>query len=192
MILGEMLLIDDSKKSAKLALNSLFGMSLKKRYGTRKLKQFANRTDFEQYILRRWGRVERFDPKNLEVVLNKCFDDNFNYAGIGVMILSMSKRTMNKLFDECDALGIPVYMSNIDSILIPTSDIKKLQHRIGNEMGELKLECSGNESIVIRPNLYYMNNDHYRSPGIPHKKYRRYWRYQTMVRESITSKIIDL
>jgi hypothetical protein len=115
---------DDSEKAAKRALNSSFGMSLKKGYGTRKLKRFANKTEFEQYILRRWGRVEKYDLKNLEVVLNQCLDDNFNHAVIGVMILSMSKRTMNKLFDECDSLGIKVFMSNVDSTSIPTAEVK--------------------------------------------------------------------
>jgi hypothetical protein len=81
----------------------------------------------------------------------------------------MSKAMMYELFTECDALGIPVYMSNIDSILIPTSDVHKLKHRIGNEMGDLKVEHSSDHAIVIRANLFYMNDDHYRSSGIPHK-----------------------
>jgi hypothetical protein len=81
----------------------------------------------------------------------------------------MSKAMMYELFTECDALGIPVYLSNVDSILIPTSDVHKLKHRIGNEIGDLKVECSSDEAIVVRANCYYMSDSHYRSSGIPHK-----------------------
>jgi hypothetical protein len=160
---------DDERKAAKLALNSLFGMTLKKGYRTRKMKRFATKTELTQYIQRRWGRVERFDMNKLEVVLNQCLDDTFNYAHIGTAILSMSKTLMYELFTECDSLNIPVYMSNVDSILIPTVDVPKLQHRIGNEIGMLKVEYSSKEAIVVRPNLHYLSNQHYRSSGIPHK-----------------------
>jgi hypothetical protein len=160
---------DDERKAAKLALNSLFGMSLKKGYRTRKMKRFATKTELAQYIQRRWGRVDKYDMNKLEVVLNQCLDDTFNYAYIGTAILSTSKRLMYELFTECNALDIPIYMSNVDSILIPTADVGKLQHRIGNEIGMLKVEYSSGEAIVIRPNLYYMSDSHYRSSGIPHK-----------------------
>jgi hypothetical protein len=81
----------------------------------------------------------------------------------------MSKAMMYELFTECEELGIKVYMSNVDSILIPTSDVHKLHHRLDDEMGDLKLECSSDQAIVVRANLFYMNDDYYRSSGIPHK-----------------------
>jgi hypothetical protein len=87
---------------------------------------------------------------------------------IGTAILSMSKRYMNQLFDECDNMNIPVIMSCVDSLLIPNSDVAKLDHRIGDSMGQLHIEACGEEAIIIRPNLYYLSDSHYRSSGIPH------------------------
>jgi hypothetical protein len=134
------------------------------------LKRFADVEQFTQYLLKRWGRVAEYDLKNMTCRLDKCLDVSFNYCVVGVAILSMSKRIMNQLFAECDELNIPVYMSNTDSLMVPTADVPKLSHHIGDAMGLLKVEKTSNDVIVIRANLYYMSDAHYRSSGIPHKK----------------------
>jgi hypothetical protein len=48
--------------------------------------------------------------------------------------------------------------------------VTKLKHRIGDAMGQLHVEASGTDAVVIRANLYYLNDNHYRSCGIPHKR----------------------
>jgi hypothetical protein len=75
---------------------------------------------------------------------------------------------MNEIFDECDKQGIEVYTSNTDSLAIPTDDVSKIQQRIGTAIGELKVEHQAPEVVVIRANCYHMDDDHYKSSGIPH------------------------
>jgi hypothetical protein len=61
-------------------------------------------------------------------------------------------------------------MSNTDSLMVPTADVPKLSHHIGDAMGSLKVEKASDDAIVIRANLYYMSDTHYRSSGIPHSQ----------------------
>jgi hypothetical protein len=120
--------------------------------------------------MKRWGRVAEYDIKNMTCCLDKCLDVSFNYCIVGVAILSMSKRMMNRIFAECDEPSILVYMSNTDSLMVPTAHIPRLSHHIGDAMGSLKVEKASDDAIVIRANLYYMSDSHYRSSGIPHSQ----------------------
>jgi hypothetical protein len=58
----------------------------------------------------------------------------------------MSKRIMNRFFDILDRNGVPVYMSNTDSILLPSKDVHLLQEHIGTGLGQLHLERSTDEA----------------------------------------------
>jgi hypothetical protein len=80
----------------------------------------------------------------------------------------MSKRIMNEIFNECNQLGIDVHYSATDSLLIDTDKVVLLQDRIGDGLGQLHVEASG-DAIVIKQNLYYLNDNHYRCAGTPHK-----------------------
>jgi hypothetical protein len=150
----------------KNALNSIYGKCLFKGYKTEKHKYFQTLEAWQKYLVKNWQRVERFDAKKREVWLDRC---QFNYAQIGVMILSMSKRIMNELFAECYSKGIDVVLSNTDSILIPTDKVSLLNERIGPALGQLHIEAQGDEVIIVRGSCYYLNENHWRCAGIPHK-----------------------
>jgi hypothetical protein len=94
----------------------------------------------------------------------------FNFAQIGVMVLSMSKRVMNELFEECANKGIDVMLSHTDSILIPTDKVELLRSRIGPDLGQLHIETASQEAIVVRGNCYYLSDTHYRAAGVQHSK----------------------
>jgi hypothetical protein len=51
-------------------------------------------------------------------------------------------------------------------------------------MGDLHIEATSEEAMIVRPNLYYMNDEYYRSCGISHNdiemngNYRRWFMNQ--------------
>jgi uncharacterized protein YecT (DUF1311 family) len=160
---------EEERNSYKKALNSIYGKCLFKGYKTEKRKYFHTYEAWQKYLKKNWHRVERFDPAEREIYLDRCLNDTFNYAQIGVMILSMSKRVMNELFAECYSKGIDVVLSHTDSILIPTDKVELLNKRIGPALGKLHIEAEGAEVIIVRGGCYYLNEDHWRCAGIPHR-----------------------
>jgi hypothetical protein len=121
----------DERNAYKRALNSIYGKLLFKGYKTEKHRYFDSPQEFEKYVARHWSRVEKYDARKREIWLDQCLNLGFNFAQIGVMVLSMSKRVMNELFEECAGLGIPILLSHTDSILIPTDKVELLGNRIG-------------------------------------------------------------
>jgi hypothetical protein len=162
--------VGDERDEYKKALNCIYGKCLAKGYKTEWRQYFDSTEEFQKYISKHWARVERFNARKREVWLDECLNNTFNYAQIGVMILSMSKRIMNELFVECQAKGIDVLLHNTDSILIPSDKVELLRHRIGSKLGQLHLEMAGDEAIIVRPNCYYISDNHYRAAGVPHAK----------------------
>jgi hypothetical protein len=151
----------------KKALNSIYGNTLRKGY-KRELHKFFDTDEFQEYISRHSDRIEHFDPKKRQVWLNKCLDTSSNHCQIGAAILSYSKHIMNKYLNCADAEGIPVYMSNNDSIMIPTCCVHKFQKWISGKIGDLHVENQSNEAIVIRANCYYMSDSWFRYSGKCH------------------------
>jgi hypothetical protein len=152
----------------KKILNSLCGYTMRRGYETNKTKQFKTEDEYEHYIARNHSRIVKSDSKKRECTISKGVDDRFNYCHLGVAILSMAKRIMNRLLDECDSLGIDVYLSNTDSALIPTSRVNDLSHLIGTNLGQLHIETRSNDAIIINGTQYYLHDQHFRSAGIKH------------------------
>jgi hypothetical protein len=156
------------KDVIKKCLNSIYGNTLKKGYKRELHKFFDTDEAFEKYVSRHSERIEHFDPKKRQVWLNKCLDTSSNYCQIGSAILSYSKHIMNRYLNYADAEGIPLYLSNTDSLLIPTKDVSKFQKWISSKIGDLHIERQTSQAIVIRANLYYLCDDHFRSSGYSH------------------------
>jgi hypothetical protein len=72
---------------------------------------------------------------------------------------------MNDLY----LMGEFVY-SDTDSILVPTQKVPLCQHRIGDALGELKVEASGDNVIIIGHKTYYLTEAWWRACGTPHAK----------------------
>jgi hypothetical protein len=75
--------------------------------------------------------IQKFDDDALEVTLFNGYDDVFNNVNVGVTVLSESKRLMNQPFDYCEANGIIVVYSAVDSILVESSKLELLRPLIG-------------------------------------------------------------
>ncbi len=97
------------------------------------------------------------------------------------MVLSMSKRIMNEVCDIAESLNVPIYYHAIDSIHLPSKDIKNIEkeykktyghHLIGQSLGQFKNENDEDTSMsVYLKNGWYIesmkSNDRYRCSGIP-------------------------
>jgi hypothetical protein len=155
---------DEDAKIYKKILNCVYGKSLKK-FKTEKIKTFENDDDFNKYIYRHHCLIKSHNKSKREIKIEKCFDNSFNHCHLGVRILSQARRLMNALFALCDDLYIKVYISVCDSILIKYNDLSKLQHLMGSSLGELHVETTSEEAIIINKAAYYLSPNHFRFPG---------------------------
>jgi hypothetical protein len=153
----------------KKALNSIYGNCLKKGYKKELHKYFETDADFQRCLVKNAGRIHNYDEAERKIWLQRTLDLSSNHCQLGSAVLSMSKRIMNRYFDILDSAGVPCYVSNTDSLLMPTNQVHLLQKYIGDELGMLHIECKTDEAIVIRSNLYYISDEHFRSAGITHK-----------------------
>jgi hypothetical protein len=115
-------------------------------------------------------RIAQINVKERTVQIHKTYDHTFNFSYVGCMILSMSRRIVNRYMDKFAALNIPVYIHNTDLFAIPTADVEKVRDLIGTGLGALKLEQSGRNVVVLRGNAYWFSDQYYRYTGTTHAK----------------------
>jgi len=77
--------------------------------------------------------------KSIEVINNEqkeytiyAPDNSFNRNHIACMILSMSKRIMNEVFNVANDLKIPIYYTDTDSIHLPYEGVSKIESEYRN------------------------------------------------------------
>jgi hypothetical protein len=146
----------------KLCLNSPPGKCLRRATKTTKRKRFNTKNAALNYVMRNHHMLNRIEESEgkWDVLLNWCIDTTFNYSHIGIAILSAARAYMDTLFDECEALGIDIYYSHTDCIVIDTSKVALLKDWIGNKLGELKIEAQG--SGYVKDKKHYRVGDHIR------------------------------
>lgn len=85
----------------------------------------------------------------------KPINDHFSYPQVGTLVLSYSKRIMNRVFGVCDELGIEPFYQDTDSIQLFESDVDKLEIRfreifkrelIGKNLGQMHCDYDLNGS----------------------------------------------
>jgi hypothetical protein len=134
----------------KLMLNAPLGKCLKKSYKTSKRKIFSTKDAALKYATRNHhmlNHIEESDGK-YSVVMNYCLDRTYNYSQVGLAILSSARAYMDNLFDEIESQGINIYYSHTDCIVIDSSNVSLLKDRIGSELGQMKIECSGAGYVI--------------------------------------------
>ena len=112
----------------KLILNSIYGKTCPKRhYSTEKVV----RTDkYNDYVDKNFHKIQNIDVMNDTTYIIKEFKpavDDYSYNIVGCMILSMSKRMMNEVFNICDNMNMPIYYTDTDSMHINKKDIQVIQ-----------------------------------------------------------------
>jgi hypothetical protein len=159
----------ETRKIYKLMLNSIFGKTLQKSKA-QKRKEFTTEEKFNNALLKYERRVTRVDYEKKEIMLEKCYDNNFDFGFIGCAILSLAKRKINGIFDFCTSNEIKIIYHNCDSILIHTQDLHYFKNSINEELGGWHVEAQSSEAVVVGRGFYYLSDDHFRSAGTPHKK----------------------
>lgn len=62
-------------------------------------------------------------------VTSEIPDNSYNRATVGCMILSMSKRIMNEVFDTANSSEIPIYYQDTDSMHLPYDEVPNLAEK---------------------------------------------------------------
>ena len=177
----------------KLMMNSSYGKTIQKMINddihvmSREEKEECQRQNAERIRL-----IEAIDDDHYFVNMYPSTDDLFIPIIVGCLILDMSKRIMNEVFDCCHQLDIPVFYQDTDSIHIPRESVQALSDRfqavhgrelIGKQMGQFHSDfppINGKESWAIKSifcgkKCYYdrlTNEDgdvmeHFRLKGVP-------------------------
>lgn len=113
--------IDDTLGGAfKLILNSTYGKTLLKQcFSKSTLVKGVDKVN--SYIYNNFNTIKKMSDyrEGVTKVVSYAPDMSFNRAHIGCMILSMSKRIMNEVFDVADKAKIPIYYTDTDSMMMP-------------------------------------------------------------------------
>ena len=177
----------------KLMMNSSYGKTIQKMINDdvhvfSREDKIACQTENSERI----RNIEKIDDEHYFVNMYPSSDDLFIPIIVGCLILDMSKRIMNEVFDCCHQLNIPVFYQDTDSIHIPKENVEQLsqlfqrihgRELIGKQMGQFHSDfppINGKESWAIKSifcgkKCYYdklVNEDnetveHFRLKGIP-------------------------
>jgi hypothetical protein len=157
----------EDSKMFKFILNHSFGRLMYHGFDTLKSKPFTDSLELQKYVKRYGRRLVQLDLKTKTARIMRTYDKGFNFCYVGAMILSTARRIVNDYFELFKSLGIPVFLHNTDSFMIPTVDVGKIAHLIGPQLGLLKLEQSSDEAIILRASQYYMSDSYFRFTGKP-------------------------
>lgn len=100
-----------------------------------------------------WKKVERLSQhiaSNFDTILavremgndnveikEQCVDDSYNRAHIGIAILDYSKRIMSEIMDLANDLGIVIYYSDTDSLILDNMALPKLEKEYFERYGKV-------------------------------------------------------
>lgn len=111
----------------KLILNSIYGKTCPKQYFSKEV--VVKQEELENYIHKNFHNIINIEKISEHSSIVEIFnpDSSSSYNIIGCMILSMSKRIMNEVFEICDFSDFPVYYTDTDSIQLNKKDIPTIQ-----------------------------------------------------------------
>jgi hypothetical protein len=131
----------------KECMNSCYGKSYMK--PIEKDIHYISVDEFEKFMYRQYNYIKEAtlldNGKMYKVVCMEKINQHFNYAHIGVEILSMTKRIMNEVMVLAEDMNIDLYYQDTDSIHIEDVNIQKLadafkerngRELIGKDMGQ--------------------------------------------------------
>lgn len=142
----------------KLIMNGSYGKSIMKE-NDHIIKYFNSEDEGIKYMIRNYnnvieGRKLLNDRKFIVKCKNNEIDQHFNFCHIGSMILSNSKRIMNRVMCLAEDNNIDIYYQDTDSMHMKYGDISKLSklyknkynnELIGEELGQFHTDFSMKE-----------------------------------------------
>lgn len=112
----------------KLMLNSVYGKTImKKSNSTLLIKE--NGENLNEYIYNNYNTIKTITYLNStqSVIEQNGVDDSSNFAHVGCLILSYSKRIMNEVMNIANDNNINIYYQDTDSMHLDNEDIPKLE-----------------------------------------------------------------
>lgn len=111
----------------KLILNSIYGKTCPKQQFSTEV--VVKNSELENYTHKNFHNILNIEKISNHTSIVEVFkpDVSSSYNIIGCMILSMSKRIMNEVFEICDFSDFPVYYTDTDSIQLNKKDIPTIQ-----------------------------------------------------------------
>jgi hypothetical protein len=112
----------------KLKLNSSYGKTIIKKQDTVKLIK-NNGDELNDYRYNNFNtiKVTKFLNDRQSIIEQYEHDDSSNFAHIGCLILSYSKRIMNEVMNTANDNNINIYYQDTDSMHLDNVDIPKLE-----------------------------------------------------------------
>ena len=153
---NEKLLMKDPKEACfKLIMNIIYGRSSMKAPETETsyISMWNNETGEED-----WSKVNNFyeynynhiqsfteidDGKLMKFKKTKELNNHFNRVHIASEILGMSKRIMNEVITTAEDLNIPIFITDTDSLHLPTNRIPALEAEYDNRYGDMRKQIYG-------------------------------------------------
>jgi hypothetical protein len=107
----------------KLVMNSSYGKQASKLTNTTEV--IVKNDILNNYIYKNYHNINVIEKISEYNSILEIFqpDGSFGYTPNGVMILSMSKRMMNEIFNICDENKYPIYYTDTDSMQLNKKDI---------------------------------------------------------------------
>ena len=151
----------------KECMNSCYGKSYMKPID--KDITYVPVEEFEKFMYRQYNYIKEatlLDNKKMyKVVCIEKINQHFNYAHIGVEILSMTKRIMNEVMVLAEDMNIDLYYQDTDSIHIEDINIQRLadafkeingRELIGKDMGQFHsdFELKGAKDVVAIESIF--------------------------------------
>jgi len=121
--------------SLKLLMNSIYGKSITKASNKKiyYVKDSTMKNLSEDFIVKNFEIIRKIEkyPNYHKITVKRSQFDHSNYAHVGSLILSMSKRIMNNV----KYLGIPVHYTDTDSMFIDRCRFDDLVERYEQKFG---------------------------------------------------------
>ncbi len=132
----------------KLIMNSCYGKTIQKPI------EFEHRyvregDDFDKFWMRHYTSIIEATKLNnsdiYDIKVRKPIDKDFNFSLLGIQILSMSKRIMNRVMCLAYDIGCHIYYQDTDSMHIEVEDLSRLtaafkekygRELIGSQLGQ--------------------------------------------------------
>jgi hypothetical protein len=155
----------------KLMLNSAYGKTImtttnkKKRIITADKNKLVNgkwtkekSINFNNYVYKNFNTISEYRKLNenqYEIEEIKA-DLSYNRSHIGCMILSMSKRIMNEVFNVANDMGLPIYYTDTDSLHCRFDDVPILEAEFkrrynrdlsGSQLGQFHIDFDLKDSM---------------------------------------------
>jgi hypothetical protein len=193
----------------KLIMNSIYGKTMPKpiyqkgeivndiRWKKGEDDKWINSSGhLSQYIMNNYQTIKSYQmiTDTIANVVRFAYDESFDLSHVGCMILSMSKRIMNEVFDVANTIGVEIFYQDTDSMHLLKRDVSRLaegymiqynKNLIGEDLGQFHtdFEMKGCrdvyaiKSIFIDKKIYYdrlrgvkdgviVEGDHKRFKGI--------------------------